>query len=89
MYLLHDKESLAKDWNEMQTKALDVHIHGCSENDIEEFIENVVSDNDVNNRQRTIFYNKYLIPPFGKSACQNIIDCILNPKASKRMRVLK
>lgn len=89
MYLLHDKESLAKDWNEMQTKALDVHIHGCSENDIEEFIENVVSDNDVNKRQRTIFYNKYLIPPFGKSACQNIIDCILNPKAAKRMRVLK
>lgn len=55
--------------------ALDVHFAGHSLRDIERFIEDVVlGGNDPKKELRERFYNKYLLPPNGQSAAQNILD---------------
>lgn len=89
MYLLHDKNKILEDWNKMQAKSLELHYTGCSKESIESFIENVINGNDVNRQERIEYYNEYLMPPYGKTACENIIDCILDSKAAKRMRARK
>ena len=59
------------------TNAYNCHYKGTSEKDIYEFIEQVVLDGqDERSDIRQSFYNTYLLPPFGESVAQNIIDDI-------------
>lgn len=63
--------------NVTATNAYNCHYKGTSEKDIYEFIEQVVLDGqDERSDIRQSFYNKYLLPPFGESVAQNIIDDI-------------
>ena len=58
--------------------AFDMHYKGYSRNDIENFIERVVLGGDDSMLiERQEFFNKYLLPPNGKSVAQNICDSIL------------
>ena len=78
MYLCRDLEEIKKTKNEVGKAALDVHYIGKTENDIINFIDNVVLKNDDPLKERReAFFNKYLLPPNGKTVAQNTMDDIL------------
>ncbi|WP_158278244.1 MULTISPECIES: CDP-glycerol glycerophosphotransferase family protein [unclassified Fibrobacter] len=54
------------------------HYLASSESAIESFIKNVIAETDPLREKRISYYNKYLLPPNNKSACDNIISKILN-----------
>ncbi len=55
--------------------AFNTHYHGHNAKEIEAFIIDVVlGGNDPKARERKEFYDKYLLPPNGKTAAQNILD---------------
>lgn len=75
--ILDDGGRLAQ-CNVTATNAYNCHYKGTSENDIYEFIEDVVlGGQDKRNDIRLSFYNKYLLPPYGESVAQNIVDDIV------------
>lgn len=55
-----------------------VHYKGKTILDIENFINDVIDGKDINREKRDNYFNNYLLPPNGKSACDNIIDNILS-----------
>ena len=59
-------------------EAYNLHYKGHTKEDIEEFILNVINDIDPKAEEREIFFNKYLLPPDGKKASENIINSILS-----------
>jgi len=58
-------------------KAFSLHEMGRTHADIEKFIHNVIDGVDEGKEERMKFYNEELLPPYGKTACQNIINAIL------------
>ncbi len=85
MYLIRP-EGIEQNWNEIYKKAFDLHYKGSTINDIEVFINNVLEGIDNLKSERESFYAEHLTPPFGKSACDNIIDCILHRKRARVFR---
>ena len=79
LYLVRD-EHHADVLNDFARKAYDLHYRASQPNHIEEFIQQVIDGLDPLKDDRTAFYNDYLIPPHGKSACENITDAILFSK---------
>jgi hypothetical protein len=76
LYLIHDSDSL-KRVNYFGKKAISCHYHAYSENDIINFINNVViAGLDTMVETRNFFRNKYLIQAKGQSASKNIYDYI-------------
>lgn len=63
--------------NWQATEALNLHYKGYNKQDIENFILNVINDKDPMKGQRQNFVDNYLTPPYGKTACDNIINAIL------------
>lgn len=57
--------------------AYDLHTHGILEQEIERFIINVIENKDIRKQEREDYYQDYLLPPNGKTACENIINAIL------------
>ena len=56
-------------------KAIDMHYIGTNIEEIRSFIENVVLEgNDTMREERSNFYQKYLLPPNGKTAAQNTLN---------------
>lgn len=51
--------------------------HASTEQQIENFIHDIINGNDNGFQARKDYFNKYLSIPNGKSACDNIIDVIL------------
>jgi len=86
MYLMRN-ENLADTFNSAYKKALTLMYHGWNIDDVENFIQNVISGNDSMKQLRDDFYREYMIPPNNTSASQNIIDCILYEDVAKRMIV--
>lgn len=76
MYLIR-QHGLESSYNEFGQKAFDLHYKGHTKEDIEQFIENVINGIDPLKDEREKFYNECLIPPHGKTACENIINAIL------------
>lgn len=76
MYLMQSRD-VAKNHNELYHRALDLHIHGYTDTEIERFINNVLSGNDPLKSRREEYCRQYLTPPGGQSACTNIINAIL------------
>ena len=76
MYLMrkHGRDVI---YNEFGQKAFDLHYKGVTKDDIEGFIRNVIKGVDPLKEKRERFYNEHLIPPHGKTACENIINAIL------------
>lgn len=76
MYLVrdcHHKDNMT----ETAAKAFDLHEKGFSREDIERFIQSVVVGDDPLLEERMSFLREDLQPPFGKSACQNVMNAIL------------
>jgi len=82
MYLLKDNPEYDYE-NWQTTKALELHYIGKNKADIEQFILNVIEDKDIMKGERKEFVDKYLTPPNGKSACDNIIHAILGEEEYK------
>lgn len=79
MFLSRDMEEIKKNKNEVGKIALDTHYVGKENDDIIDFIEEVVlNGNDPMKKQREDFFAKYLLPPNGKTVAQNTMDDILN-----------
>lgn len=57
--------------------AYDLHYKAHSVQDIEQFIINVINGVDSMQYERNNYFQRYLIPPHGKTACENIINAIL------------
>lgn len=77
LYLVSEGHN-TEDQNEFGRMAFDMHYKAYSTADIENFILNVINGVDERKEERLSFYNNYLLPPNGKTACDNIIDTILN-----------
>ena len=76
MYLLRD-ERHEDNMFPYAKEAFDLHYKGRSRQDIESFILDVINDVDPLKERRIQFKEKNLLPPHGKTACENIIDSIL------------
>lgn len=57
-----------------------LHYHGQNFKQIKDFVDDVINYRDPNMEQRTTFFDEYLLPPNGKTACENIINEILGLK---------
>ena len=77
MFLERDEHKDGK-LNDFSRLAYDLHYKGHSAEDIEHFIQMVIADKDPMAPQREEFYDKHLKLPYGKSASENIINCILD-----------
>ena len=63
--------------NKFGQMSLDQYYIGKTAEDIDLFIKNVISSIDPRREEREQFYKQYLLPPGGKSACDNIINSLL------------
>jgi len=78
LYLLRG-EHRTDNLNEFARKAYNLHQKARSKEEIEQFLVNILEGKDENKPEREQFYQEYLLPPNGKTACENIIQCLLNP----------
>lgn len=74
---LEEESSPAPNINEVGKIAYNLHYKGHSEQDIKEFIDNIIKGIDPLKKDRVDFYNQFLLPPNSKTASENIIDSIL------------
>lgn len=73
MFTSKEIRQIRKDADDYGAKCLDMHYIGKSADDVRRFIEEVVlAGNDPMEQQRTDFYNRYLLPPNGRSVAENI-----------------
>lgn len=77
MYMVRDRESTVEQLNEFGRLGLEQVYEGSEIADIEKFINDIIADIDPKKVERKSFYDKYLIPSNGKTACENIISAIL------------
>lgn len=76
LYLNKDDQEF--DYPNWQTReALKLHYHASSKDEIESFIVDVINGKDPLKQERDNFVSQYLTPPYGKTACENIINAIL------------
>lgn len=81
MYLIRGSaEKHCAQLNAYSQEAFNLHYFGRSGKDIESFIVDVINGVDPYLSARTKYYEEYLTPINGKSACDNIIDSILGGK---------
>ena len=77
MYIADHFEQQLTDKGEFGKQAMRQHYIGKCEEDIINFIENVVLKGDDPMKQgREDFYNQYLLPPNGKSVAENTMDVL-------------
>lgn len=79
LYLIRDNDEAKhkSKLNEFGQMAFDLHYKGSTAEDIEKFIDNVIDGTDIRRKEREAFFDNYLLPPHGKTACENIIAEIL------------
>ena len=76
MYLVRD-DSHAENMIPYAKEAFDLHYKGKSSDDIEQFIRNVIDGIDPLKEKRAALKRQHLLPPNGRTACENIIHSIL------------
>lgn len=77
MFLINN-EDVKKEFNSIGQEAIECHYQARNKEQIDNFIQNVVIDGgDSMENERLEFFDKYLLPPNGKSASQNIYDHIV------------
>lgn len=67
-------------------RSFELHYHGKTSADIRKFLDNVIIGTDPRKEERMEFVNKYLRPPHGKTACENIMNAILGVEEYKNCR---
>ena len=77
MYLAYDEDYL-NHIEPLGVEALDCHEIGFEENDIEKFVKNIIDGNiDAKKENRKAFIEKYLLPPNGLTASENMLNDII------------
>lgn len=76
LYLIKD-EHHADNLGILSRTAFDLHYKAKTRNGIERFVQDVIHDVDPLKNKREEFFNETLMPPYGKTACKNIINSIL------------
>lgn len=76
LYLIKD-EHHADNLSILSRMAFDLHYKAKTKEEIELFIRNVINGTDPLKYKREGFYRENLLPPHGKTACENIINSIL------------
>lgn len=66
-----------QEYSAMAEDCLNAYQIGVTREEIEEFLQMVLRGEDPKAEVRRQLREKYLIPPHGQSAAQNIIDCLL------------
>ena len=79
-------EGLEINRTSMSREAYDLHYKGHTRKEIEQFIENVINGVDPLKEKREDFFRRCLIPPHGKTACENIINSILGIEEYKNQK---
>lgn len=69
--------------NECAKRSFELQYHGKTIDDIRHFIDNVIVGVDPRKEERMEFVNHYLRPPYGKTACENIMNAILGVEEYK------
>ena len=78
MFFTSDLDGVKKQLNELGLAAIDAHYIGSTTADIEHFIEHVVlKGEDPLKSVRKEVFDKYLLPPNGRSAAENIYHDLL------------
>lgn len=78
MYLINGSENrVREEFNEFGQLCFNCYEHGITHKQIEDFIKEVIVGEDKMKDIRQQLYDKYLKPPFGRTACENIIHSIL------------
>lgn len=83
MYMDNPVMYLEKDENHTENmipyakEAFDLHYKGKSIDDIDCFIRDVIDGYDPLKEKRSAFKRQHLLPPHGRTACENIIRSIL------------
>ncbi len=85
MYLVRE-ESHSDNMIPYAKEAFDLHYKGKSISDVEQFLDNVINGNDPLKELRERFKYLCLLPPNGKTACENIIDSILGKRLSSSLQ---
>jgi CDP-glycerol glycerophosphotransferase (TagB/SpsB family) len=81
MYMVNGSEDRVKaELNDFGKKAFECYEHGLTHEQIEAFINEVINGEDKLKNKRQEFFDKYLKPPYGRTACENIIRSILGEK---------
>lgn len=87
-YMFADKPALFlvrgegyQGYSPMAQAALKCYTKGQTGGDIEDFLQSVLRGDDSLSEQRRDFRERYIIPPHGCSAAQNVIDCLLGEGA--------
>lgn len=82
MYLLSE-DVVHDDQMQFAKEAFDLHYKGTTAEDIEQFIQNVIKGVDPRKEERLGYYNRHLVPPHNKTACENIVNAILGEEEYK------
>lgn len=69
--------------NESYREAQHVHYHAKTAEEVEDFIKMVIAGNDPIAEERNSYIENHMLPPHGKTACENIINAILNQEEYK------
>lgn len=75
MYLREPENK--QEYSAMAADCLNAYQIGITREEIEAFLQMVLRGEDSKAEERRELRQKYLIPPHGQSAAQNIIDCLL------------
>ncbi len=79
LFLTEDYQQIYNEKNTLGKDALSSHYIGKSIEDITEFISSIVcGGNDPKKSSRKLFFNKYLLPPNGKTVAENTYFDILD-----------
>ena len=82
MYLLGDAYDESNQYSHVK-EAFALHEKGRCHEDIDRFIGNVVKGLDPQRKDRMDYVKRHLTPPYGRTACDNIICAILGEKEYK------
>jgi len=78
MFVSKDMDDTLSTQSEFGKQAYSMHYIGANEQDIRQFIDNVVlKEQDPMKPQREEFFQHCLLPPNGKSVAQNVLDDIV------------
>ncbi len=77
MYLVRDYHH-DENISQFAKEAYNLHYHAYNKKQIEDFIIDVIHGVDRKKNEKEIFYKKNLCPVGERTACDNIINAILN-----------
>jgi hypothetical protein len=78
-FTVREEENVRRQWNPFGMQAFELHYHAYNEQDIENFIENVVlGGNDTKATDRKTFFENYLYPKDGIMPSEKIFKILEN-----------